>query len=181
MLFTEPIVASFSFYMAFVLGELYIMIAGIPYIFSTAYGYGIARQGLVFFGFAIGFVLAAATVILFARHKQRKARSTKPKPKPEARLQLALVGSVAPPVATIWLGWSAELSALWIVPILAMVFISWSIFLLFVSVVWPLTQVAAFVLIQIQMPSSLYVVDCYGPRYAASAIAATRIAGYSAG
>ena len=31
------------------------------------------------------------------------------------------------------------------------------------------------------MPCSLYVVDCYGPKYAASAVAATRIAGYLGG
>ena len=60
--------------MAFVLGELYIFIAGVLYIFSTAYSYGTGRQGPVFLGFGAGFV-AAATTIFFVGTSQAEAGS----------------------------------------------------------------------------------------------------------
>ena len=134
MLFTEPIVAAFGLYFFLVLAIVYQFVAGIPYVFASVYHFNNGEQGLVFFGNASGFILGGATVVVGTRNMIKEARARKKKPDPEDGLQLAKLGGLTLPPSLLLFGWLAKTRSHWIFPILSTVPITWSIFLVYVSV-----------------------------------------------
>jgi MFS transporter, DHA1 family, multidrug resistance protein len=75
MLFTEPIVAAFGIYLLFILASFFLMIAAIPYVFYTVYGFDTRSQGLVFLSFVVGFLLASAMIIMLWHLVAKKAKN----------------------------------------------------------------------------------------------------------
>jgi hypothetical protein len=127
MLFTEPIVAAFGIYMLFILASFFLMIAAVPFVFYTVYGFDTRSQGLVFLSFAIGFLLAAAMIILLSYLVAKKTKKDSFPSMPESRLALAKLTSLILPVS-----WSAQRHAHWMSPVVAVGLLAINIFLLFV-------------------------------------------------
>ncbi len=99
MLFTEPIVAFLSLYIAFNFGVLFTFFAAFPYVFRSVYGFDTELSGLVFLALGIGCILAAPTVLICDRYLYLKqyrlshADGRNGIVAPEHRLYPAMLGS----------------------------------------------------------------------------------------
>jgi hypothetical protein len=49
LLFTEAVVASFSLWVSFAWGVLYLTLRAVPLVFTEVYGFSIGEVGLVFY------------------------------------------------------------------------------------------------------------------------------------
>ncbi|TVY41892.1 Polyamine transporter [Lachnellula subtilissima] len=113
MLFTEPIVASFSH----------------------------AQSGLPFIAISIGCLLSIPTMLLLDRIFYRRAvlRTTASgngsAVAPEYRLYGAMLGSVGLPVSLFWFAWTSQQSVHWIVPIIGLIPFAWGNITVFISCV----------------------------------------------
>ena len=67
MLFTEPILFSFSFYMEFIYGVLFLNFTAYPVVFKAARGWSTGTSGLSFLGISLGTALATALSSLVNR------------------------------------------------------------------------------------------------------------------
>lgn len=166
MLFREPIVAAFSIYIAFVMAILFAFFESFPLVFGDVYEFEIYQSGLSFIGIGIGVLLGSGTLlflnrIVFAK-KVHEAHEHDTNAAPEHRLYAAMLGSVGVTVALFWFGWSARPSVHWIVPIIGTIPFGWGNLCIFVS-------------------AAKYLVDVYGPKAGASAIAANGLLRYLAG
>jgi MFS transporter, DHA1 family, multidrug resistance protein len=132
MLFTEPIVAAFGIYLLFILASFFLMIAAIPYVFYTVYGFDTRSQGLVFLSFVVGFLLASAMINMLWHLVAKKAKNASTSSTPDSRLALAKTTSILLPVSLFWFGWSAQCHAPWISPVVAVGLLAVNTFLLFV-------------------------------------------------
>ena len=173
----EPIAGLFALYVAFNFGTVYIFFAVFPEIFASAYGFNLGEQGLAFLGLGVGTLLASFTILTWTTriYKPRviawkkdvaashaaseKATGQPPAPPPEWRLLIAFPGSAFIPLGLFLFAWTARVSVHWIVPILGMMFVGWGVVLIFMSAV-------------------MFVMDCYGPMYGASAMAANTLLRY---
>jgi len=99
MLFTEPIVAFLSLYIAFNFGVLFTFFACFPYVFNTVYGFSTEQTGLVFLALGVGCILAVPSTIACDRYiylKQHRLSKDAGKDgvvAPEHRLYPAMMGS----------------------------------------------------------------------------------------
>ncbi|OAX31940.1 MFS general substrate transporter [Rhizopogon vinicolor AM-OR11-026] len=147
LLLTEPTVQSFSLWVGFVWGVLYILIDSISGEFSGVYGFGVGETGTVFITVTIGSLLGYLANVyqerLYRKYVHRKGQ--------EARLYIACVASVALPTGMLIFAWTARPDIPWIVPMIGLT----------------LFMASAFVLYQVVF---VYLADCYGP-YASSALA----------
>ncbi|KAJ8586462.1 MFS general substrate transporter [Rhizopogon salebrosus TDB-379] len=147
LLLTEPTVQSFSLWVGFVWGVLYILIDSISGEFNSVYGFGIGETGSVFVTIFIGSLLGYLANIyqerLYKQHVHHRG--------PEARLYIACVASIILPTGMLIFAWTARPDIPWIVPLVGLT--------LFMS--------AAFAIYQVVF---IYLADCYGP-YASSALA----------
>ncbi|KAK9245129.1 major facilitator superfamily domain-containing protein [Lipomyces tetrasporus] len=163
MLATDVIVSSLSVYSAFVFAVLLAFFEGLPYIFTTVYGFSIGDAGLVFVAIGVGVFVSLAVAFALDRiwyqPAATRAIAQGVVPRAELRLQCGFVGAVLLPVSLFWIGWSARPSVHWIVPTLGAVPFGCSLTLLFVSV-------------------ATYLVDCYTHLYGASALAANNMLRY---
>lgn len=178
----EPIAGLFALYVAFNFGTIYIFFAVFPSIFSRVYEFNLGEQGLAFLGLGVGTLLASATIIAWTTYiykprvvrwkkeaaaSQSHAESEKktgqpPAPPPEWRLPIAFPGSIFIPVGLFHFAWTARPSIHWIVPILGLMFVGYGVVLVFMSAV-------------------MFVMDCYGPMWGASAMAANTLLRYVLG
>lgn len=152
MLCTEKIVGLFSIYVAFNFGLLNCFFAAFPYVFKEQYNFNLGSIGLSFLGLAVGCIIGFVLIIAFdAYHYQPQVRihgaSQVP---PEQRLYMAMVGACCLPTSLFWFGWSARPSIHWISPVAAEALFGCGNLLLFLA-------------------ASLYITDCYGAKYGASA------------
>lgn len=173
MFFTEPIVGLLSTYVAFNIAIIYACYPAIPYVYAAAYGFSIRSSGFVFFALSVGCICGIFTVFavqkvgiweanrLNAKSGQQEDGNATPiaespsKTMPEQCLWMAKLGSPFLPASLFWFGWSAQAGVHWICPTTSLVIFAWANFL-----VW--------------MSAGMYLVNAYGPLYAASAIAANR-------
>lgn len=124
MLFTEPIVAFFSIYIAFSFAVLFAFFAAFPIVFEGVYGFNTGQTGLTFLAVGLGVVIAAGLGIVTDRKMYQKrwqaARAEgKENIAPEHRLYAAMIGSFGLPVGLFWFAWTARTSVHWISPVLA--------------------------------------------------------------
>lgn len=151
MLFTEPIVGLLSLYVAFTFAVVFAFYAAIPWIFTQAYGFSTASQGLVFLGLTIGYLVAIATII-FTTKAQKKRRQNAALNEgggnatvaPEESLHLAMIGGPALSVALFLFGWSAKTTIHWILPMVAITVYGWGTLLVFVSTDLPFRRTCFF-------------------------------------
>ncbi|UQC83828.1 major facilitator superfamily transporter [Colletotrichum lupini] len=110
MLFTEPIVAILSLYVACMFGTLFMFFGAFFYVFDKTHGYTLTQTGLVFLAIAFGCVLGCITMVLCDHHiYQPKARQFSPSEiPPELRLYPAMLGSLGLPISLFWFGWTAR-------------------------------------------------------------------------
>ncbi|KAK9422854.1 putative MFS general substrate transporter [Seiridium unicorne] len=150
MLFTEPILFSFSLYMAFVYGVLFLDFTAYPVVFQQARGWSIGISGLSFTGIGVGMVIATLLSPYANRVHSRYVK--KLGPVPEARLPHLIYIVWLLPVGIFWFGWTALPPTAWISSILAGVPFGFALVMLFTGI-------------------SSYLTDCYD-QYGASALAA---------
>ncbi|KAH7149116.1 major facilitator superfamily domain-containing protein [Dactylonectria estremocensis] len=161
MLAVEPIVGFFCLYVSAEFGTLFSFFAAVPYTFGSVYHFSIEESGLVFLSLVIGCLLGLVTVILCDAllYRKRAARFGLSKTPPEYRLYPAMFGSVGPPIALFWFGWSARSGVSWASPAAAMIVFAWGNLCIFVSAIQ-------------------YMVDTYHGSVVASASAANSLARY---
>lgn len=152
MLFTEPIVALYDLYVGFNFGLLNAFFAAYSWVFETVYGFGIRQTGLTYLGQAVGsFVGFGILLFTYRVYWTRQAQLAKPsKMAPEKRLVVAMVGAPMLPLSLFWFGWTARSDIHWISPVIAEGFFACGNLLVFTC-------------------ASLYLTDCYGALYGASA------------
>lgn len=78
LLFTEPVVFSFSLWVSFAWAVLYLTFASVPYVFETVYGWNVESSGYIFAAMMIGSVLSTAIGIWqedLLKHPQWRAEN----------------------------------------------------------------------------------------------------------
>ncbi|KAF2719792.1 MFS general substrate transporter [Polychaeton citri CBS 116435] len=150
MLFTEPILFSFSLYMAFIYGVLFLDFTAYPIVFQQTRGWSVGISGLSFTGIGVGMVLA--TILSPYANRVHSRYVQKLGPVPEARLPHLIFIVWLLPVGIFWFAWTALPPVPWIVSILSGIPFGFALVMLFTGI-------------------SSYLTDCYD-RYGASALAA---------
>ncbi|KZF23887.1 putative MFS transporter [Xylona heveae TC161] len=151
MLIFSPIVLLLSIYCAFMFGLTYLLFTTFPAVFEETYGWGPGIAGLAYLGLGLGMIFSIALFGLLSDKLLNQPRGGTVE-RPELRLLLMMWLSPMVPVGFFWYGWSAHYHTHWIVPILGTFFIGLSSFL-------------------ILMPAQIYLVDAFGSKAAASALA----------
>jgi hypothetical protein len=178
MLISEPIVALFSLYVAFCFALQYAFFVALPDVFARTYGFGLIEQGLAFLGLGVG--VLGAFVGLVVREMYRK-RSVGNAPKqtihgwqyrpsgnstsqacPENRLTIAFPAAAFLPAALFLFAFTCRPHISPFVPVIGLVLFGASIMLIFMS-------------------CNMYLSDCYGAQYGASAMAANTLLRYLCG
>ncbi|KZL64292.1 mfs polyamine [Colletotrichum incanum] len=161
MLFTEVIVSSLALYTAFAYAMIFSYFASCSYVLQRYYGFNLREVGLSFISVIIGYILATF-VYGFLDTRFRLPALRAGTATPEQRLYAALVGSVLLPVGLFWYAWEAHEGGNWAALVAAGIPFGLGAFSLFLSVI-------------------TYMVDFYGPKAAASALAANGILRYTLG
>ncbi|GME24713.1 Sugar transporter [Neofusicoccum parvum] len=187
MLATEPIIGLFSLYVAFIFAMQYAFFAAFPWVFSRTYGFDLGAQGLTFLGLGVGCVVGFAAIVANslllerprvarwrAQHQadagaaeegqqqQQQQQRKRASPPSEFALAIAYPGSVLLPASLFMFAWTADAGAHWMAPVAAEALFGAANLLVF-------------------MACSLYLVNTYGPRYGASAMAACSLLRYVLG
>ncbi|CAK5267428.1 unnamed protein product [Mycena citricolor] len=147
LLFTEPVVSSFSLWIGFLWGVMFCMIESIPGEFSNLHNFNIGQEGTVFLTLVIGASLGFLTNF-YQEHLYRKYYSRRG---PEARLICACAAAVVLPLAMFIYAWCSFPRIPWISLAIAVTLYIWATFMVYLAVF-------------------SYLADCYGP-FASSALA----------
>lgn len=121
MLLTEFVVISFTLWVSFAWGILFLFQSSIPLVFGELYGFNTFQSTLVELALSIGVVIATIINPVQDRlyFKSAKRNQEAPgKPIPEARLYFAVPGSLIFTAGLFWYGWGSYASLPWIVPAL---------------------------------------------------------------
>ncbi|KZV74466.1 MFS general substrate transporter [Peniophora sp. CONT] len=145
LLFTEPVVTSFSCWIGFAWGVLYCIIESVAPAFRTVHHFGTGEVGTVFLALVVGSFLGVASNV----HQERLYRKHFPKHGPEARLYWAMGAGVLFPVGVFIYAWTAFENVHWIGMVIGLTLFMWATFMIYLG-------------------SFTYLADCYGP-YASSA------------
>ena len=127
MLFTEPIVALISVYLAFNFAVLFQWFIAVPAVLHLVYGFSIQQAGLAFIAAIVGSLLAAATSILLDKltHLRRSKNSSDQMVEIEYRLLPAMIGGVFMTTSLFWVGWTAKPTISFASPILGTLLYVW--------------------------------------------------------
>lgn len=119
LLLQSPVVACSCALIFIVIGMLNVFLTEMSRRFQTEYGMSSGRSSTVYFGLALGFVIAS---VLFGttndRIMHRLARRNKDETQPEFRLPAAIAAMPIIVIGTLWYGWSLDFKTNWIVPII---------------------------------------------------------------
>ncbi|KAL8292640.1 hypothetical protein RQP46_001252 [Phenoliferia psychrophenolica] len=117
LLFTEPIVAAISLYMACIYGTLYMLFAAFPIVFQQGRGWNAGVGGLAF----IGMMFAVLWTIFYEnpRYIRVATASSGGRAAPESRLPPGIMGGVLLIIGLVWFAASCGPAVFWIVPIMA--------------------------------------------------------------
>lgn len=150
-LILEPVVLSFSLWIGFLWGIIFISLEAIPIVFSQ-YGWNSEQQHLALLTIAVG-----GAIGYFANFHQEKlyaaaARKHGGKPPPEARLYYAAAGAVLAPVGLFIFAWTGRVGITPAAPLIGLTIFNAALYPVYLAVF-------------------SYLADCY-ERYASSALAA---------
>ncbi|KHN95042.1 Major facilitator superfamily domain, general substrate transporter [Metarhizium album ARSEF 1941] len=171
MLFTEPIVTLISLYNGFLYGLLYTFVIAVPWIFREGYGFSKTGESLSYLGLMIGALAASGPLVFIdAKYYQKRLnhwRQSHPpnddgveEPLPsEHRLIGAMIGSLLLPAGLFISAWTAQYEVHWTVPIIFQGCVMLSSLLIYAS-------------------ATMFMLDAYGPMYAASASGAMMMSRY---
>ncbi|KAF2144144.1 uncharacterized protein K452DRAFT_246347 [Aplosporella prunicola CBS 121167] len=158
MLVTEWVVFSFTVWISFAWGILFLFQSSIVQTFSTNYGFGVLQTGLIQLaisaGAVIGTIINPVQDMLYLRSAQHN-KQRPGKPIPEARLYFSVPGSLLFTAGLFWYGWSSYPHVHWIVPTLGVGCVGLGIYSIYLAVV-------------------NYLADAY-EKYAASALSAASL------
>ena len=117
LLFGSPVVALSCVLIFVVIGILNVFLTEMSRIYQKLYGMSSAQSGTVYFGLALGFVLAS---ILFGlsndKIMHKLAERNKGETQPEFRLPAAITAMPTVVVGLLVYGWSLHFKIAWIVP-----------------------------------------------------------------
>ncbi|THU86241.1 MFS polyamine transporter [Dendrothele bispora CBS 962.96] len=147
LMFTEPVVASFSLWIGFAWGILYCMVESISAVFRDTYHFDVGQRGSIYVTMIIGSLIGFCTNFLQERLYQRNFSNRGP----EARLYFACIAAIAVPAGMFIYAWTASPSVPWIAPATGITLFIWAVFIIYLAVF-------------------TYLADCYGP-FASSALA----------
>lgn len=149
-LFTSPIVALISLYIAFNFGVTMLLFATFPTVYENTYQWSVSVSGLVYIGVGIG---CAIGVITFAELSDRLLNTEGGNYHAERRLIMMMFVSPMFPIGLFIYGWTTEYKVHWVVPIIG-------------------TAICGPGAVIINSSSQTYIIDIFGPQAAASALAA---------
>lgn len=147
LLLTEPTVASFSLWIGFAWGILYVLIESIAPVFKNLHHFNAGTGGLAFITLPIGAVLGYLTNL----YQEKLYRDNYPKRGPEARLYVSLVAAILFPASMFIYAWCTVDGVPWIALSIGITLFVWACFVMYLAVF-------------------TYLADCYGP-FASSALA----------
>ena len=135
MLFTEPIVALLSLYLAFNFAVLFQWFIAVPAVLHLVYNFTVQQAGLAFIAAILGSILAAVTSILldkltYSRLSKKHHNGMVPI---EYRLLPAMIGGFVMTASLFWIGWTAKPEISFASPIVGTVFYVWGSMLTLVS------------------------------------------------
>ncbi|KAL5622553.1 hypothetical protein FOBRF1_001803 [Fusarium oxysporum] len=149
-LFTSPIVALISLYIAFNFGVTMLLFATFPTVYENTYQWSVSVSGLAYIGVGIG---CAIGVITFAKLSDRLLNAEGGNYHAERRLIMMMFVSPMFPIGLFIYGWATEYKVHWVVPIIG-------------------TAICGPGAVIINSSSQTYIIDIFGPQAAASALAA---------
>ncbi|KAI1060387.1 hypothetical protein LB506_007150 [Fusarium annulatum] len=149
-LFTSPIVALISLYIAFNFGVTMLLFATFPTVYENTYHWSVSVSGLAYIGVGVG---CAIGVITFAKLSDRLLNAKEAQCRPEPRLIMMMFVSPMFPIGLFIYGWTTEFKVHWVVPIIG-------------------TAICGPGAVIINSSSQTYIIDIFGPQAAASALAA---------
>jgi MFS family permease len=157
MLLFSPIVWSLSIYCAFIWGLLILLFTSFPDVFHNHYGFGQTTIGVAYIGSGIGMTIGAVSFGILSDKMAKKRKADESHTwTPESRLELMVWFAPVSPIGFFWYGWAVQGHAPAWVPIFGTAFIGMGA-------------------LYIVMPVQMYLVDAFGPKSAASAIAANTV------
>lgn len=163
LLFTEPVVFSFSLWVSFAWAVLYLTFASIPYVFETVYGWNMEQAGYIFGAMLVGAVLSTIIGVSqdsLLQHPQwrakgftsddsscenSKATSTRgsrfysllrqhfPAESPESRLYFTCLTATLLPIGLFIFGFTSTRSIHWIVPTMGVCLASMGIYSVYLA------------------------------------------------
>ncbi|KAK4502361.1 hypothetical protein PRZ48_005786 [Zasmidium cellare] len=155
MLVTEFVVISFTIWVSFAWGILFLFQSSVAIVFAKLYNFDTFQISLIQLALSVGAILATLiNPIQDKLYLNSAARNLERpgKPIPEARLYFAVPGSVIFGVGMIWYGWASYSNLHWIVPTLGLACVGIGVYSIYLAVV-------------------NYLADAY-EKYAASALSA---------
>ncbi|KLO13266.1 MFS general substrate transporter [Schizopora paradoxa] len=147
-LFAEPVVTSFSLWIGFAWGVLFVFLESISPAFTQLHQFNIGEIGSIYGCISIGSVLG------FASHyfiQERLYRNQYKRRKQEARLYSACAAGILFPISMFIYAWTSFSHVTWIAMAIGIVLFVWAAFVMYLAVF-------------------SYLADCYGP-FASSALA----------
>ncbi|KAF8074570.1 MFS polyamine transporter [Lyophyllum atratum] len=152
LMFTEPIVLSFSLWIGFAWGVTYCLIESISGVFRNLHGFNVGEIGTVFITMTIGSLIGFA----FNMYQEVLYRKSVAKRGPEARLHMACFAAVLLPIGMFIYAWASFSHVHWIAQAIGITVYIWATFTIYLAVF-------------------SYLADCYGP-FASSALAGQSLA-----
>ncbi|KAK4050498.1 hypothetical protein OIO90_005081 [Microbotryomycetes sp. JL221] len=128
LLCTEATVASFSLFIAFGWGIMYLSLRAVPLVYGNLYGFSIGQIGLVFLAIVVGGFIGYGTNY-YQEHLYRKYHAIKG---PEARLYAAMAGGVIFPIGTLIFAFASGRGH-WMGPTIGLVLVFLGIFTMYLA------------------------------------------------
>ncbi|KAL8830122.1 MAG: hypothetical protein Q9170_005882 [Blastenia crenularia] len=121
MIFFEAIVLSSCIYLSIAYAIFYLYFEAYPLIFEGIYGFNTGTAGLPFLAIGVGAFLSTGIFMYWDLLLVRAKKANAPWTKVEEyrRLPLACIGGPLYVVSLFWLGWTANASVHWMVPIVS--------------------------------------------------------------
>ncbi|KAJ5188103.1 Major facilitator superfamily domain general substrate transporter [Penicillium cf. griseofulvum] len=156
ILLLAPNAALFSLYTGIVFGYLYLLFTTVTDVYITTYNFSQGATGLVFIGIGVGSLIG---LIFFGamsdKIQNHLIAKNNGQAEPEFRLPILIPASFLVPIGLFWYGWSAQMHAHWIMPIIGLGWVGCG-------------------MIATLLPIQAYLIDAFG-EYAASAVAANTV------
>ncbi|GLB43233.1 putative major facilitator superfamily protein [Lyophyllum shimeji] len=152
LMFTEPIVLSFSLWIGFAWGVTYCLITSISGVFKTLHGFNVGEIGTVFITMTIGSLMG----FVCNMYQESLYRNSIAQRGPEARLHMACFAAILLPIGMFIFAWSSFSHVHWVVQAIGVTVYIWATFIIYLAVF-------------------SYLADCYGP-FASSALAGQSLA-----
>lgn len=132
LLLTEPILVCFSLWISLTWAVLYLQFSSVPLVFTTNHDFTIEENGAVFTAVCVGGIVSTILNIYLNNWAVKRfgERYTK---NPEGRLWFTCAQGLCFPVGLFWFGWTCYRSIHWIVPTVALFFMTIGIFSVFLA------------------------------------------------